>query len=158
MIDAVPEPKWKSSVPRNRPRAVTVGARGPAVAEGAGGVAVPGVEPGDEVGRGVAEAGKADARAAVADNVDVDAVDVGGGVAAAGIAPTGAASTSDVRTKIGDPRYQPTGRATTRNRARIVPVRRGCRRAAAIQPRRRATIARPTNATKDTIATGTRAS
>lgn len=33
MTDAVPEPKWKSSVPRNRPTAVTVGARGPAVAE-----------------------------------------------------------------------------------------------------------------------------
>lgn len=157
MIDAVPEPKWKSSVPRNRPTAVTVGVRGPAVAGGAGGEAVPGVEPGDEVGRGVAEAGKADARAAVADNVDVDAVDVGVG-AAAGIAPTGAASTSDVRTKIGDPRYQPTGRATTRNRATIVPVRRGCRCAAAIQPSCRATIARPTNVTKDAIATGTRAS
>ncbi len=134
------------------------------MADGSGDEAGSGVAEPVDAG-GVAEPGEADARTVEGDGVaegpdgvalglDVD-VDDG---AAAGIAPTGAASTSDVRRKSGDPRYQPTGRATTRNMARIVPVRRGCRRAAAIQPRCRATIARPTNATRDAIATGTRAS
>ena len=132
MIDAVPRPKWKSSVPLNSPLAMVTGANG--------------------VGAGVGDA----TGSLVGGAVGADGATDGAGADAIGGAADGATSTSEVLIQIGEARYQVKGRPIASAIATRTVVLPGWRRAATIQPRRQAITAASTTARADPIATGSR--
>src|SRR6187549_2862105 len=127
MIEAVPEPKWKSSVPVNEPMAIVVGTNGVAVES--------------MVGDGPPASEACAVAVASAD-------DIGGAVDGTTV---GVASTSEVRTTSGDAMYQPTGTAIARRAPASAADRPGWRRAAPSQPARQATTARIATAMTDPI-------
>src|SRR3954468_5770266 len=131
--EAVPRPKWKSSVPENSPRACVTATDGVAV--------------GEDVRDG--------AGSRVGGAVDADATD-GAGVDVKTGAAVGPASTSEVRIQTGEATYHVTGAPTASSAATTSPVRPRCRRAMAAQPRRQATMPTTTAMTAAVIATATR--